>query len=189
MEATTTRASMVTRSIPTTETRTHASITMPLSSTRSRTSIRLVPVDGCSSGMWSQYARKQTSCHSRSTAEVGRALLSVKMRAYGSTRGVEFDAEPIDDVSLARRVVRRVRQVVAQRANSLEMSGKFTVVYARQLGDEVIEVGGQCRRYDLAVSDVEQFADVQRRLRAARSITLRKRACPDGYRLRASRLP
>jgi hypothetical protein len=62
------------------------------------------------------------------------------MRAYGSTRGVEF-----------------------------EVSSKFTVVHARQLDDEVIEVGGQCRRFDLAVSDVEQFADVQRRLRAARS--------------------
>src|SRR5207253_2474770 len=71
---------------------------MPLSSTRSRTSIRLVPVDGCSSGMRSQYARKQTSCHSRSTAEVGRAALSVKMRAYRATCAVEFDAEPIDDV-------------------------------------------------------------------------------------------
>src|SRR5256885_10203753 len=159
---------MVTRSIPTTETRTHASITMPLSSTRSRTSIRLVPVDGCSSGTRSQYARKQTSCHSPSTAEVGRTLLSVKMRAYGSTRGVEFDAEP-NDVTLARRVARRVRQVAAERANPLEVSSKFTVVHARQLDDEVIEVGGQCRRFDLAVSVVEQFADVQRRLRAARS--------------------
>src|SRR5256885_8257389 len=102
-------------------TRTHASITMPLSSTRSRTSIRLVPVDGCSSGMRSQYARKQTSCHSPSTAEVGRALLPVKVRAYRSTRGVEFDAEPIDDVTLARRVARRVRQFIGHRANPLEV--------------------------------------------------------------------
>src|ERR1700704_1645018 len=37
------RASTVIKSIPTSETRTQASMTMPLSSTRSRTSIRLVP--------------------------------------------------------------------------------------------------------------------------------------------------
>src|SRR6185503_2678665 len=43
MEATTTRASIVIRSIPTREILTHASMTMPLSSTRSRTSIKLVP--------------------------------------------------------------------------------------------------------------------------------------------------
>src|SRR4029453_3177722 len=43
MEATTTRASTVMRSMPTSETRTHASMTMPLSRTRSRTSMRLVP--------------------------------------------------------------------------------------------------------------------------------------------------
>src|SRR5581483_5401932 len=43
MEATTTRASTVIRSIPTREIRTQASITMPLSSTRSSTSIRLEP--------------------------------------------------------------------------------------------------------------------------------------------------
>src|ERR1700688_2563570 len=39
MDATTTRASMVSRSMPTSDTRTHASITMPLSSTWSRTSM------------------------------------------------------------------------------------------------------------------------------------------------------
>ena len=43
IDATTTRASTVTRSMPTSDTRTYASITIPLSSTRSRTSIRLVP--------------------------------------------------------------------------------------------------------------------------------------------------
>src|SRR5438045_777934 len=43
IEATTTRASTVMRSMPTSDTRTHASMTMPLSSTRSRTSIRLDP--------------------------------------------------------------------------------------------------------------------------------------------------
>src|SRR5437879_5169904 len=51
MDATTTRASTVMRSMPTSETRTQASITMPLSSTRSRTSIRLVPPDALSTGM------------------------------------------------------------------------------------------------------------------------------------------
>src|SRR5690242_14543577 len=43
MEATTTRASIVIKSIPTSEILTHASMTIPLSRTRSRTSIRLVP--------------------------------------------------------------------------------------------------------------------------------------------------
>src|SRR2546428_12076444 len=43
MDATTTRASTVIRSIPTSDTRTQASMTMPLSRTRSRTSIRLLP--------------------------------------------------------------------------------------------------------------------------------------------------
>src|SRR5205085_5595218 len=51
IEATTTRASTVIRSMPTRETRTQASITMPLSSTRSRTSMRLVPPDARSTGM------------------------------------------------------------------------------------------------------------------------------------------
>src|SRR5690348_6566255 len=45
MDATTTRASTVIRSIPTREILTQASITIPLSSTRSRTSIRLEPPD------------------------------------------------------------------------------------------------------------------------------------------------
>src|SRR5262245_65459962 len=44
IDATTTRASTVTRSMPTSETRTHASITMPLSRTRSRTSMRELPL-------------------------------------------------------------------------------------------------------------------------------------------------
>src|SRR5689334_24105628 len=43
MEATTTRASIVIKSIPTSEILTHASMTIPLSKTRSSTSIRLVP--------------------------------------------------------------------------------------------------------------------------------------------------
>src|SRR5687767_12368627 len=51
MEATTTRASTVIRSMPTSDTRTQASITMPLSSTRSRTSMRLVPAPVRSTGI------------------------------------------------------------------------------------------------------------------------------------------
>src|SRR5689334_8037130 len=44
IDATTMRASTVTRSMPTSETRTHASITIPLSRTRSSTSIRELPL-------------------------------------------------------------------------------------------------------------------------------------------------
>src|SRR4051812_9125523 len=51
MEATTMRASTVIRSIPTRETRTQASMTIPLSRTRSRTSMRLVPPGARSTGM------------------------------------------------------------------------------------------------------------------------------------------
>src|ERR1700712_2656090 len=51
MDATTTRASTVSRSMPTRETRTQASITMPLSRTRSKTSMRLVPPEARSTGM------------------------------------------------------------------------------------------------------------------------------------------
>src|SRR5437016_10923445 len=45
MDATTTRASTVIRSMPTREILTQASITMPLSNTRSSTSMRLEPPD------------------------------------------------------------------------------------------------------------------------------------------------
>src|SRR5262245_5027727 len=51
IDATTTRASTVIKSIPTSETRTHASMTIPLSSTRSRTSMRLVPPAARSTGI------------------------------------------------------------------------------------------------------------------------------------------
>src|SRR5437879_1002912 len=51
IDATTTRASTVMRSMPTSETRTHASMTIPLSRTRSRTSIRLVPPAARSTGI------------------------------------------------------------------------------------------------------------------------------------------
>src|SRR5436309_1547352 len=51
IEATTTRASTVIRSMPTREIRTHASMTMPLSRIRSRTSMRLVPPGALSIAM------------------------------------------------------------------------------------------------------------------------------------------
>src|SRR6185436_13188179 len=51
MDATTTRASTVSRSMPTRETRTQASMTIPLSRTRSRTSMRLVPPEARSTGI------------------------------------------------------------------------------------------------------------------------------------------
>src|SRR5262249_13573960 len=45
------------RSIPTRETRTHASMTIPLSRTRSRTSIRLVPPAARSTGIELSFSR------------------------------------------------------------------------------------------------------------------------------------
>src|SRR5438067_3660126 len=51
IDATTPRASTVMRSMPTSETRTHASMTIPLSRTRSRTSMRLVPPAARSTGI------------------------------------------------------------------------------------------------------------------------------------------
>src|SRR5205823_4199458 len=63
MDATTTRASTVMRSMPTSDTRTHASITMPLSSTRSRTSIRLEPPEALSTGMRTFLHRERDRGH------------------------------------------------------------------------------------------------------------------------------
>src|SRR5258708_1393907 len=51
MEATTTRASTVIKSMPTSEMRTQASMTIPLSSTRSRTSIKLDPPETLSTAI------------------------------------------------------------------------------------------------------------------------------------------
>src|SRR5690242_14373037 len=51
MDATTTRASTVIKSMPTSEMRTQASITIPLSSTRSRTSIKLDPPETLSTAI------------------------------------------------------------------------------------------------------------------------------------------
>src|SRR6478672_1343304 len=51
MDATTTRASTVIKSMPTSEMRTQASMTIPLSSTRSRTSIKLDPPETLSTAI------------------------------------------------------------------------------------------------------------------------------------------
>src|SRR5689334_11054250 len=51
MDATTTRASTVIKSMPTSEIRTQASMTIPLSSTRSRTSIKLEPPETLSTAI------------------------------------------------------------------------------------------------------------------------------------------
>src|SRR5215208_3884951 len=66
MDATTTRASTVMRSMPTSDTRTHASMTIPLSSTRSRTSMRLVPPAARSTGIeHSLFQRRGAPPHRR----------------------------------------------------------------------------------------------------------------------------
>src|SRR5580765_2438555 len=57
------RASTVMRSIPTRDTRTHASMTIPLSRTRSRTSIRLVPPAARSTGIGHSLCRTSISWH------------------------------------------------------------------------------------------------------------------------------
>src|SRR5262245_35556869 len=65
MEATTTRASIVIRSMPTREIRTHASITIPLSSTRSRTSIKLVPPGALSTAILVRFLFQEVYEHTR----------------------------------------------------------------------------------------------------------------------------
>src|SRR2546423_1113628 len=73
MEATTTRASTVIRSMPTSEMRTQASMTMPLSSTRSSTSIKLVPPGVLSTGMWSFLSSEKGSKLRSASGGGGRA--------------------------------------------------------------------------------------------------------------------
>src|SRR5579872_876378 len=66
------RASTVIRSIPTSETRTHASMTIPLSRTRSRTSIRLVPPAARSTGIRNSLAVPRATRGVRALSEGGR---------------------------------------------------------------------------------------------------------------------
>src|SRR2546421_8578928 len=77
MDATMTRASTVIRSIPTSETRTHASMTMPLSRTRSRTSMRLDPPDARSTAM---------RCSLGPGSEVARGLVAFGCRGAAGQR-------------------------------------------------------------------------------------------------------
>src|SRR5918993_3554844 len=78
MDATTTRASTVIRSIPTRDTRTHASMTMPLSRTRSRTSMRLVPPGARSTGgmVWIYLFRGRDD-RDRDAGAAGAVVLAV----------------------------------------------------------------------------------------------------------------
>src|SRR5689334_22771248 len=92
MDATTTRASTVIRSIPTSETRTHASMTIPLSRTRSRTSIRLVPPAARSTGIryslnpaWGRASprRRRTPTRQRRELPLERAHLLAQLLVLG----------------------------------------------------------------------------------------------------------
>src|SRR6188508_3007136 len=103
MDATTTLASTVIRSIPTRDTRTQASITIPLSSTRSRTSIRLVPPAARSTGIG----------HSRLWAHTGdRSFEGASRRSSLRQRG-EFPLQGAD--LLAQLVVLRRERLLAGR--------------------------------------------------------------------------
>src|SRR6266850_4902142 len=66
---------MVIKSMPTRDTRTHASITMPLSSTRSSTSTTLVPFDGRSRGMCWGLARTRARAAPLVEGECRRAFV------------------------------------------------------------------------------------------------------------------
>src|SRR2546423_3981158 len=80
IDATTTRASTVIRSMPTSETRTHASMTIPLSSTRSRTSMRLVPPAARSTGIeHSLFQRGRPAPHHGRQLTLERAHLFLEL--------------------------------------------------------------------------------------------------------------
>src|SRR4051812_39734342 len=101
IDATTIRASTVTRSMPTSETRTHASITMPLSRTRSRTSMRELPLGERSTAIETYSAGK-------------RVLLLTTSRLSGLRRELlksAFDAlETTLDVARKKRTRRYRRE-------------------------------------------------------------------------------
>src|SRR6266542_5625974 len=97
------------RSIPTSETRTHASMTMPLSSTRSRTSIRLVPPAARSTGIEHSFSR-----HGRGAA----ASLQRAGRGSSASKRRELPLERADllaeRVVLGRQLLPARRQVVIE---------------------------------------------------------------------------
>src|SRR5687767_12591903 len=78
------------RSMPTRETRTHASITIPLSSTRSRTSIRLVPPAARSTGISLLYLRQASrgrpSPRQRQQPPLKHANLLLQLFIFGRER-------------------------------------------------------------------------------------------------------
>src|SRR5437763_816583 len=102
IDATTTRASTVMRSIPTSETRTHASMTIPLSSTRSRTSMRLVPPAARSTGIeHSLFQRGRAPPHQRRQLTLERAhlflqLLVLRRERLLAGREVMIELPPIE---------------------------------------------------------------------------------------------
>src|SRR5215510_12853079 len=75
------------RSMPTRETRTHASMTIPLSSTRSRTSIRLVPPAARSTGIEdSLFQCGGAPSHQRRQLALERAHLLLQFLVLGGQR-------------------------------------------------------------------------------------------------------
>src|SRR5262245_44863843 len=84
IDATTTRASTVMRSMPTSDTRTHASMTIPLSRTRSRTSMRLVPPAARSTGIeHSLFQRCRAAPHQRLQLTLERPYLLLQFFVLG----------------------------------------------------------------------------------------------------------
>src|SRR5262245_25124516 len=84
IDATTTRASTVIKSMPTRETRTHASMTIPLSSTRSRTSMRLVPPAARSTGIEDSLSQRGgAASHQRPQLTLVRPYLLLQLFVLG----------------------------------------------------------------------------------------------------------
>src|SRR5437763_663616 len=108
MDATTTRASTVMRSMPTSETRTHASMTIPLSRTRSRTSMRLVPPAARSTGIGYSSGRccsrhrrdRSTPCHRGEPAlerpDLLFQLFILRRQLLLARREVMVEAPPVE---------------------------------------------------------------------------------------------
>src|SRR4051812_4810717 len=132
MEATTTRASTVIRSIPTSDTRTQASITMPLSSTRSRTSIRLVPPVVLSTGI--------------ASVSLGVSVTTLSARPGGAYRGQRRD--------LSLEHAHLLAQFVVFGRESITARGKVAVVFPPVQADLLRLVD---RAYDQPNPDREEL--------------------------------